>query len=51
VGRALWLADVHWDSFDSAGLPAPVDVERYRYVLRAVPGSDEPLIVGAIVTT
>ena len=46
---ALWLVDVAWDSFDETGAPAPVDVETYRYLLRAVQ-PDEPLIVAAVVT-
>ncbi|MGH8947147.1 MAG: hypothetical protein ACRDVL_13495, partial [Acidimicrobiia bacterium] len=46
---ALWLADVRWDSFDETGAPAPVDVETYRYLMRAA-DPEKPLIVAAVVT-
>ena len=36
-------------SFDETGAPAPVSVETYRYLVRAVQ-PDEPLIVAAVVT-
>jgi hypothetical protein len=49
LAPALWLVDVGWDSFDEAGAPAPVEVETYRYLLRAVQ-PDEPLIVAVVVT-
>jgi hypothetical protein len=49
LAPALWLVDVGWDSFDETGAPAPIDVETYRYLLRAVQ-SDEPLIVAVVVT-
>jgi hypothetical protein len=49
LAPALWLVDVGWDSFDETGAPAPVAVETYRYLLRAVQ-RDEPRIVAAVVT-
>lgn len=49
LAPALWLVDVRWDSFDETGAPAPVSVETYRYLVRAVQ-PDEPLIVAAVVT-
>lgn len=45
---ALYIADVHWDSFDETGAPAPVSVETYRYLIRAG-APDDPMIVAAIV--
>ncbi len=49
LASAIWLVDVRWDSFDEAGAPAPISVETYRYLVRAVQ-PDEPLIVAAVVT-
>ena len=49
LAPALWLVDVRWDSFDETGAPAPIEVETYKYLLRAAE-PDEPLIVAAVVT-
>ena len=49
LASALWLVDVSWASFDESGEPAPVSVESYKYLLRAV-RAKEPLIVAAVVT-
>jgi hypothetical protein len=49
LASALWLVDVCWDSFDESGAPAPVNVETYKYLLRAVQ-PEELLIVAAVLT-
>ncbi len=49
LASALWLVDVSWASFDESGEPAPVGVESYKYLLRAM-RAKEPLIVAAVVT-